>query len=213
MQIGRDRVAGPDHDVARMHEAFGVDAAGRTDREQPRGRRARGAEGLLVHRRAEPIEERIAGIDALHEAHIAEIGVRHDRLAAIGRDDLAPAPADLADRLIPGDALELPRALRPDPAQRKHQTVRVGVMVVEVLELHAEPAPRHGVLFVAPDLDELAVLDLVDHGASVRAVMRTTAEKRRALWLLVHGLPPLPLAFPLPGLIWISLRSGARVVD
>ena len=38
MQIGGDRVAGPDHDVARMDEALGVHAAGRADREQPRGR-------------------------------------------------------------------------------------------------------------------------------------------------------------------------------
>jgi hypothetical protein len=37
MQIGGDRVAGPDHDVARMHEALRIDAAGRADGEQPCG--------------------------------------------------------------------------------------------------------------------------------------------------------------------------------
>src|SRR5581483_4614888 len=102
--------------------------------------------------------ERIARGDALHQPHIAEIGIGHDRLAAVGGDDLAPASADLLDRLLPRDALELYRALGSGSPQGKHQTVGIVVMVVEVLELHAEPAPRHRVLLVAPDLDELAVL-------------------------------------------------------
>ena len=211
MQIGRDRVAGPDHDVFRMHEALGIDAAGRADSEQPGGRRARGAEGLLVHRRAETVEERIAGIDALHQAHIAEIGIGHDRLATIGRNDLAPAPADFGDRLVPGDARELPGPFRTYAAQRIKQPVGIGVMVVKILEFHAQTAAGHRVLFVAPDLDQPAVLDLVDHGAGVRAIVRTCAEKRLACRLFVHVRPSSsrPAALLFPRLDDASERTGA----
>ena len=113
MQIGRDRVARPDHDIFRMDEALGIDAAGRADRQQPCGRGTRGAEGLLVHRRAELVEESVAGGQPLHQPLIAEIRVRHDRLAAVFGDDVLPARGDLGDRLVPGDAGELARALRP----------------------------------------------------------------------------------------------------
>ena len=194
MQIGRDGVARPDDDELGMHEAFRVDPAGRADRQEPGGRRAGRAEGLLVHRGAEAIEERIAGVDALHQAHIAEIGIGHDRLAAIGGDDLAPAPADLGDRLVPGDPLELLGAFRPGPAQRIFQPVGIGVMIVEVLQLHAQRAARHRVILVASHLDELAVLHLVDHGASVRAVMRTGAKEGLSFRLNIHART-LPRAY------------------
>jgi hypothetical protein len=55
------------------------------------------------------------------------------------------------------------------------------VMVVIILELHAEPAAGHRMLFVAPHLDEPPALDLVDHGAGVGTVMRTPAEERFAM--------------------------------
>ena len=112
MQIGRDRVARPDHDVFRVDEALGIDAAGRADREQPCRGGARGAEGLLVHRRAELVEEGIARGQPLHQPLIAEISVRHDRLAAVFGDDVLPARGDLGDSLVPRDAGELARAFR-----------------------------------------------------------------------------------------------------
>ena len=198
MEIGGDRVAGPDHDIARMDEAFGIDAAGRADRQQPGGRRARRAERLLVDRRAHAIEEGVARGEPLHQPLIAEIGIGHDRLAAVFGDDLLEARRGLGDRLVPGDARELARALRPDAAQGIEHAVGIVVMVVIVLELHAQPAAGHGVVFVAADLDQPAVLDLVDHGAGVGAVMRTPAEEGLALRLLVHGCT-LPWAYRLLG--------------
>jgi hypothetical protein len=72
-------------------------------------------------------------------------------------------------------------------------------MVVIVLELHAEPAPRHGVLLVAPDLDELAVLDFVDHGAGVGAVVGASPEKGLAFRLFVHTRLSLILGAALDG--------------
>src|SRR5262249_15465257 len=54
----------------------------------------------------------------------------------------------------------------------------------------AKGAARHRVILVAAHLDELAVLNLVDHGAGIRTVVRTPAEERFALRLLVHALNP-----------------------
>ena len=113
-------------------------------------------------------------------------------MAAVFRDDLLPARGDLGDRLVPGDARELPRAFRPHAAQGIEHAVGIVVVVVIVLELHAQPAAGHRVVLVAPDLDQLAVLDLVDHGAGVGAVMRAPAEEGLALRLIVHDAP-LPL--------------------
>ena len=149
MQVGRDRVAGPDDDVLAMHEAFRVDAAGGPMRQKPCRRRARRAVGLLVDRRAEAIEEWVAGIDALHEAHVAEIALRHDRLA--------PYVAMISRQRLPISEMassqvmrsKLPRPFGPDAAQRIHQPVRIGVMIVEILELHAQAAPRERVVLVA----------------------------------------------------------------
>src|SRR5262249_55732698 len=138
----------------------------------------------------------VASSQPLHQALIAEIGVGHDRLAAVARDDVLPARRDLGDGIVPGDAHELARAFGPGAAQGIKHAVRIVVVVVIVPELYAEPAAGHRVLFFAPSLDEPPVLDLVDHGARVRAVMRTPAEEGLALRLLVHrSLPRLIAPF------------------
>ena len=136
----------------------------------------------------------IARVDALHEAHVAEIALRHDRLRAVLGDDLAPAAADLGDRLVPGDALELvaavgARALGADAAQRIHQPVGIVVVVVEVLELHAQGAARDRMLLVALDVDELAVIHLVDPWRRCRDSRAGMRRRRCALGLLVHRVP------------------------
>ena len=137
VQIGRDRVAGPDHDIAGMDEALRIDPAGRPDGEEPSGRRARGAEGLFVDGRAEAIEEGIARRQPLHQALIAEIGVRHDRLAAVACNDVLPALRDLGDGFVPADAGELPRAFGAHPAQGIEHAVGIVMVVVVVLQLDA----------------------------------------------------------------------------
>ncbi len=216
MQVGRDRVARPDDDVLAVHEALGVDAARRSVRQQPCRRGARRAVGLLVHRRAEAIEERIPRVDALHEAHVAEIALRHDRLRAVLGDDVAPATADLGDRFFPGNAFEVvaavgARTLGADAAQRVHQAIGIVMMVVEVLELHAQRSARDRMLLVPLHIDELAVIHLVDHRARIRAVVRTGAEEGfGGVELLVHWCPPGRL----PGAEasrWASIAAGAAV--
>lgn len=113
---------------------------------------------------------------------------------AVLGDDRAPAPADLADRFVPSDALESiaavgAGALRPDAAQGIHQPVGIAVVVMEVLELHAQGAARDRMLLVAVHVDELAILDLVEHRAGVGAVVRAGAEEGGARALLVHVSP------------------------
>src|SRR5262249_44392306 len=158
---------------------------------------------------AQPVEEGVAGVDALHQPHVAQIALRHDRLGAILGDDRAPAASDLRNRLVPRDALERvaaiwPGALRADAAQRKHETIGIDVVVVEVLELDAQRAASDRVLLVALHVDELAILDLVDHGAGVGTVVWTAPEKRRALDLLVHV--SLPWDGPVADLIFTCRR-------
>ena len=74
------------------------------------------AKRLLVHRRAEPVKEGVAGGQPLHQPLIAEIGVRHDRLTAVFHDDVLPARRDLGNRLVPTDAGKLARAFWPRAA-------------------------------------------------------------------------------------------------
>ena len=151
-------------------------------RQQPGRRRAGGAVGLLVDRRAEAIEERVARVDALHEAHVAEIALRHDRLRAVLGDDLAPAAADLGDRLVPGDALEVVAAVGAEPlgpTRRRGYIRRSGLWWWSWKSLSfTHSVPRViGCSLLPLHVDELAVVDLVDHGARVGAVVRTGAEE------------------------------------
>jgi hypothetical protein len=83
------------------------------------------------------------------------------------------------------------------------------VVVVEILELHAQRAARDRMLLVAFDIDELAVLDLVDHGARVGTVVWARAEESRALDLLVHVSPPI--SYPRRSVVLASIISGAAL--
>ena len=116
-------------------------------------------------------------------------------MAAISRDNLAPASADFGDRLVPADALELLGTLGADAPQRIFQPVGIGVVVVKVFELDAERAAGERMFLIAMNVDELAVFDLVDHGARVRTVMRTGAKKLFPCRLLVHAHSSLKLQF------------------
>ncbi len=213
VQVGRDRIARPDHDVLAVHEALGIDAAGRPMRQQPRGRRARGAVGLLVDRRAEPVEERIARVDALHEAHVAEIALRHDRLRAVLGDDLAPALADLADRLVPGDALDIAR--EPfGPVRRSGYISRSGLAWWSWKSLSFTHKP--------PRVIGCSLLPLARRRAcrprprrSWRRCRGSRADMRRRrsrrLSLLVHG--GSPGRFPAGLLLAWHLRSLRRLIS
>ena len=68
----------------------------------------------------------------LEQPHRALVAVRQDRLAAVLVDRRAQPLRHAVQRLVPGRAPELPRALRPDRDQRMQQPV-LGVDAVEVV--------------------------------------------------------------------------------
>ena len=91
----------------------------------------------------------------LELAHRPVVAVRQDRLRAVGRAARSRAnrSAIVAERLVPGDPLEPPLPLRPDPPQRVHEPVGA-VDAVEVAgHLLAEEPPRERVLRVAAQVD------------------------------------------------------------
>ncbi len=190
VQVGADAVAGPNDNVLGVDVALGVEPCRRPDRQQPGGARALAAEGALAHRGAHAIEEGIAAVQSVHQTLMAEIAVGDDCLRPVLGDDGFPARGDFAQRLVPGDAFELLGALGADAAERIEQAVRVVVTLLIVLELHAQAAARHWMIGVAPDPLQHTALNLKQHRAGVGAVMRTAAEERLDLDLLVHALSP-----------------------
>ena len=121
--------------------------------------------------RAQAIEEGIAAGEPVQRALVAQVAVVHDRLRAVLVDDVRPALLDLEKRLVVGDALELAAALGPDALHGVKQAVGVVVMLGVVLELHAQATTRHGMVRIAGDLHQLAVLDVVQKGAGIGTVL------------------------------------------
>ena len=74
----------------------------------------------------------------------------------------------------------------PDASQRIHQPVRICVMIVEVLQLHAQAATGHRVVFLPLDRNELSAPHLVIHRARVRTVVRASAMEDFGFDFLVH---------------------------
>ena len=104
-----------------------------------------------------------------------QIGVRQDRLGAVLGDDPGPAALDLAERLVPRDAFELPAAFGPAAPHRIQDPARVVVVLGEILELDAKSAAGHRVVGIARHLDELAVLHVIEKGAGIGAILRAGA--------------------------------------
>src|SRR3546814_16188804 len=78
VQVGADRIAGPDDDVFGMKKAFRADACCRAKRQQPRGSRAFATVGTLTDRRTQAVEKGVAAIHAMHEPLVAQIAGGHD---------------------------------------------------------------------------------------------------------------------------------------
>lgn len=191
MQVGADRIAGPDNDVFRLGEAFRIDAAGGPDREQPGGGRTARAESFFQHARAQLVEKRVADGQALKGALVAQVVVGKNRFRAVLVDEGGPAGLDLVQRLVPGNPLEPARAFRPHAAQRIQHALRIVVMVVEILELGAKAAPRERMIGIAAHIDQPVVFDFVEHRAGVRAIVGAGAENGSFLAGSRHVLPPV----------------------
>src|SRR5205823_6498545 len=106
----------------------------------------------------------------------ARVGERQDRFGAVGADDPPPAARDRVDRLAPGDRRELPGALGPHaPKRREHAERRMHALRV-LAHLAADHALREGVVRVAGDACEAAVLDADEEATAGWAVVRTDGQ-------------------------------------
>src|ERR1043166_4353327 len=121
--------------------------------------------------------------EAEHEAAIELPLMRAVGVAEKGKgprlgDDRFPSPGDLVERRVPADRREFAFAFRPDPAQRRLQTLgRMHEFGVAV-DLGAGKPRREGLLRVALDAQYAAVFDLGQQRAHVRAVMRADDANR-----------------------------------
>jgi hypothetical protein len=186
MQVVADGVDRPQDDVPGMHEAFRVDGSRRAAGHEEGADRRRIAEGALRDRRAEPIEEGVTGVEPVQQAFGPEIAVGQDGRRSVLVDDGAPARLDLAQRLVPADALELAGALAAGPLQRMEHAIGAVDPVLIVVDLDAQPAARERMVGVAAHLDGFAIAHGRDHGTRIRTVVWTGAEDP----LFGHGVSP-----------------------
>ena len=196
MEVGTDDVAAPDHDVARVGQALGVDEGGPQGHEigaAPAG----AAEGALRDRGAEAVHERVHDVEPVQDPHIPQVAVGQDRLGAELVAQRGEPVTDLRDGLGPVDPFETAFALLADAVHGVEQAVgMVGVTVI-VADLHAQAALGEGMIRVSPHLGHFAVLDGDQHRARVRTVVRTGRMDDGLLCRhgLRHGRPPFELRF------------------
>ncbi len=188
MQVGADRVAGPENDVFGILEALRVHARRGTDGHEIGGARAGVAEGPLADGRAELVEERITDIQAVENAFGAEIAVRQDGGGAELIDDPRPAAPDFVQCRIPGDALEFSASFRPRSLQRIEHPVGTVDPVLVVVDLQAQPAARERVVGIAAHGDRPPILDGHQHCACVGAIVGAcAADNAGAVAVCRHG--------------------------
>src|SRR6202040_3663919 len=123
MKIGTDYVTGPDDYVAGVNETLRVGARRWADGHEVAGGGPGGAKGALAYRRAEPVEERIADVEAVEQALRAEVAVGQNRLRAVLGDDCSEAARDLVERRLPTYPFELATPLGSDAPQRMQNAV------------------------------------------------------------------------------------------
>jgi hypothetical protein len=102
--------------------------------------------------------------------------VRPDRLAAVAGDDRLEALGDLAERVVPADALEAALALGTDAPERIQQAIGVGRVLEVAVDLDAESAAGKRVIGVAAQLGRHAVPHRRHPTAGVGTVERAGAE-------------------------------------
>jgi hypothetical protein len=172
VQVRRDHVAGPDHDVAGVHQALRIHPRGRADRHGVCRAGTRVAVGALGDRGPELVEERVTHVQAVEDPFGTQVADRHDRLRAV-LGDRRPEPAgDLVQRLVPGNPAEPATALRAGAAQRVQHPVGAVDLVDVVVHLHAQPAAGERMPRIPPHLHRAALAHRDQHGAGVRAIVR-----------------------------------------
>jgi hypothetical protein len=129
-------------------------------------------------------------IDAVahHEAHGAGIVIGPDGLGAETLFDFEELASDNVERLVPGNALELPRSLRARALHRIEQPLRMMDALRIARHLRADHARRVAVgLRPVHTPDRLAVDHLDVEGAGGGAIVRADGRTAFDAGSLVHG--------------------------
>ena len=156
-----------------MHDRFGIGTADRTDRHVPGGLAAGVADRTgLQAGRAERMEQAVHQ-PAVHQALMGGVGVAQDGERAALADDGFPAICSLVERLIPGDGLELARALGPCAAKRGGDAFGRIHKVAVAVDLAAGKTGRVRLVGVTLDAHDLAVVDMCDERAHVGTIVGT----------------------------------------
>ena len=188
------RVVPPHDDELRVRQVFRIHAGGLAQNRQRAGDAGDGADGDPVLRRAERVPQAKTGPPhALKNAHVPGAEAGPDGLAAVGRDDVLEARADLVEGLVPADPLELAGALPADAPQRVQQTVRRPCVLEVAVHLDAEVALGERVITRAAQVHRTAILDRHVPTAGVGAVERASpahdAPAIRVLTVCRHSSP------------------------
>ena len=132
-----ERVHGPQDDVSGVNQALGIHARRAAYSEMGSDVTADAAERLLRDSRAEPVEERVADSQSVHDTFLAEVAAGHDSRGPEFVDNSGPPALDLGECLRPTDPLEFAGTLRPHSPHRIEDTIWIVVMRREVVQFGA----------------------------------------------------------------------------
>ena len=173
MEIGADTVAGPDDDIFGVDITLHIKTRGRANRGQPGSTGPFTAKGAFGDRRPHSVKEGICAIEAVDEALMAQIAVRHDGLGAMLIDDGLPFAGNFIERLIPGNALELGRSLGTDTAHGMEQTIGMIVAFFIIFQLNTQSSSCHRMDWVSFNTNQFLAFNFIYHCTSIRAIVRT----------------------------------------
>ncbi len=177
IDLGRDRVAAPDHDQIGFRDLAPVDAAPRADPGNPAGVGQHAADRQILARIAHRVAQPVDAV-ALHQPHRAGIVIGPHRLRAVALRGAAQPLGDLVERVVPRNRREggTADALVADPAQRLRQPVGMVLALGIARDLGADDAVRIGLGSGSADPPDAASVDTLDlQRASARAVVRADA--------------------------------------
>ncbi len=166
-------VHAPDDDHLRRRVVFVADRRHLAVEAKVGGAGWRRAHGAQQPRGAEPPEQDGIGVVLRHEAVRAAVTERQNRLCPVVLPGLAHLAGDQLQRIVPGDALELARALGAAPYRRIQQPVVAVDALVEAPHLGADVAVGDVVVVRPIDLRDAARAQCHVERAGVWAIERT----------------------------------------
>ncbi len=175
IDLGRDRIAAPDHDQVAFRHLARIDAVFDANAGEPSRICNRVADRAFLPRIAQRMAEPVQPV-AAHQPHRARVMIGEHRFAAIAIRHPPERRRRDIQRLVPGDWLEGRKAdaLLAHPAQRLGQPVRVMHPFGIARDLGADHAVGVAVILrTAHPADPVAVQALDLQRAGRGAVMRT----------------------------------------